>query len=82
MVVGLASGLVGAGYVEALKYLTRVLGPGGFARPTHLVLIVAVGATIALAAAGEWMRRARWFPSIGGKLLIGTVVGLLLVFTA
>jgi hypothetical protein len=43
---------------------------------------VAVGATIALAVAGEWMRRARWFPSIGGKLLIGTVVGLLLVFTA
>jgi H+/Cl- antiporter ClcA len=48
VVVGLASGLVGAGYVEALKYLTRVLGPGGFARPTHLVLIVAVGATIGL----------------------------------
>jgi hypothetical protein len=43
---------------------------------------VAVAATIALAVAGEWMRRVRWFPSIGGKLLIGTAVGLLLVFTA
>ena len=43
---------------------------------------VAVGATIGLAAAAEWMRRARWFPSIGGKLLIGTIAGLLLVFTA
>ena len=48
MLVGLVSGLAGAGFVETLKLLTRVLGPGGFARPTHLVLIVAVGATIGL----------------------------------
>lgn len=43
---------------------------------------VAVGATVVLAAAAEWMRRTRWFPSVGVKLLIGTVVGLILVFTA
>jgi H+/Cl- antiporter ClcA len=48
VLVGLASGLVGAGYVEALKYLTKVLGPSGFSRPTHLAILVAVGATIAL----------------------------------
>jgi hypothetical protein len=43
---------------------------------------VALGVTIAIAAAGAWMHRARWFPSVGIKLLIGTLVGLVLVFTA
>ena len=43
---------------------------------------VAVAATVVIAAAGEWMRRFRWFPSVGVKLLIGTLAGLLLVFTA
>lgn len=43
---------------------------------------VAVGVTIAIAAAGESMRRFRWFPSIGVKFLIGTLCGLVLVFTA
>jgi hypothetical protein len=43
---------------------------------------VAIGVTVALAVAGEGMRRFRWFPSLGVKLLLGTVVGLALVFTA
>jgi hypothetical protein len=43
---------------------------------------VAVGVTVALAVAGECMRRFLWFPSIGVKILIGTVAGLALVFTA
>ncbi len=44
--VGLVAGLVGAGYLEALKYLTRLLGPAGVPRPTQLVVLGAVGATI------------------------------------
>jgi hypothetical protein len=43
---------------------------------------VAVGVTVVLAIAGECMRRFRWFPSIGVKILIGTLAGLVLVFTA
>ena len=43
---------------------------------------VAVGVTAVLAVAGECMRRFRWFPSIGVKILIGAVAGLVLVFTA
>jgi hypothetical protein len=43
---------------------------------------VAVVFAAALAGAGEWMRRTRWFPSVGVKLMIGTVVGLVLVLTA
>jgi hypothetical protein len=43
---------------------------------------VAVGVTVVLAVAGECMRRFRWFPSIGVKILIGTLAGLVLVFTA
>jgi hypothetical protein len=43
---------------------------------------VAIGVTVVLAVAAECMRRFRWFPSIGVKLLIGTVVGLVLVLTA
>jgi hypothetical protein len=42
----------------------------------------ALGFAAALAVGGECMRRFRWFPSIGVKLLIGTVVGLVLVLTA
>ena len=43
---------------------------------------VALGVTVAIVAAGVWMHRVRWFPSVGVKLLIGTLVGLVLVFTA
>ncbi len=46
VLVGLVSGLVGAGFVEALKLMTRVLGPGEFSNPTHLAVLAAVGATI------------------------------------
>jgi H+/Cl- antiporter ClcA len=46
LAVGLVSGLVGAGYVETLRVVTRLLGPGAFASPEHLVVLVAVGATI------------------------------------
>jgi H+/Cl- antiporter ClcA len=46
LAVGLISGVVGAGYVETLRQVTRVLGPGAFATPEHLVVLVAVGATI------------------------------------
>src|SRR4051794_10048836 len=42
----------------------------------------ALGFAVALAVLGEWMRRTKWFPSIGVKLMIGTVVGLVLVLTA
>jgi hypothetical protein len=42
----------------------------------------ALGVAIALAVGGECMRRFRWFPSLGVKLMIGTVVGLALVLTA
>jgi hypothetical protein len=43
---------------------------------------VAVGVTVVLAVVGECMRRFRWFPSIGVKILIGTLAGIVLVFTA
>jgi len=46
--VGLVGGLAGAGYVEALKYLTRVLGPAQFTRPEHLAVLIGVGAAIGL----------------------------------
>jgi hypothetical protein len=42
----------------------------------------ALGFAVALGVLGEWMRRTKWFPSIGVKLLIGTVVGLVLALTA
>ena len=41
---------------------------------------LAIAATAAIAVGGELMRRFRWFPSVGVKLLIGTVFGLVLVF--
>lgn len=44
--VGIASGLAGGAYVEALRGLTRLLGPQNWARGTHLVLFGAIGAAI------------------------------------
>ncbi|HEU5003091.1 MAG TPA: chloride channel protein [Actinomycetota bacterium] len=46
LVVGLMSGLAGGLYVEALRALTRVLGPQHWARATHLVLFGVVGGAI------------------------------------
>jgi H+/Cl- antiporter ClcA len=46
--VGLVAGLVGAGYLEALKGLTHLLGPAGVPRATQLVVLGAVGATIGI----------------------------------
>jgi len=43
---------------------------------------IAVVLTAALVAAGEEARRRRWFPSLGVDLIVGTLVGLLFVFTA
>lgn len=48
LAVGVAAGLVGAGYVELLKWLTRLLGPSGVPAGTQLVVLGVVGATIAL----------------------------------
>jgi hypothetical protein len=45
-------------------------------------LPVAVVITAALVTGGEGARRRRWFPSLGLNLIIGTVIGLLFVFTA
>jgi hypothetical protein len=45
-------------------------------------LPIAAMLTAALVAVGEGTRRRRWFPSLGVNLIIGTVVGLLFVFTA
>ena len=44
----MVAGLAGAGYVELLRLVTRVLGPDHFARWTHLLVLGAVGITIAL----------------------------------
>ena len=46
LAVGLVSGVAGGLYVEALRALTRVLGPQHWARATHLVLFGVVGAAI------------------------------------
>jgi hypothetical protein len=45
-------------------------------------LPIAVALTAALVAGGEGARRRHWFPSLGVNLIVGTVVGLLFVFTA
>jgi H+/Cl- antiporter ClcA len=44
--VGVVGGLVGALYVEALRGLMALLGPGHWSRPAHLVLLGVVGAAI------------------------------------
>jgi len=46
--VGLASGLAGAGYVEALKGLSHILGPSQFTQPVDLAVLTGVGAVIGL----------------------------------
>ena len=45
--VGTAAGVAGAGYVELLRLVTKVLGPEHFARWTHLLVLGAVGISIA-----------------------------------
>jgi H+/Cl- antiporter ClcA len=44
--VGLASGLAGAGYVEALRGLSHILGPSQFAKPVDLAVLTGVGVLI------------------------------------
>src|SRR4051794_11053168 len=46
VVVGVASGLVGAAYVGALHAVGRVLGPGHWTDGEHLVVLALVGAAI------------------------------------
>jgi hypothetical protein len=46
--VGVASGLVSAGFVAALRALTDVLGPENWSDTTHLFVLGGVGAAIAL----------------------------------
>jgi hypothetical protein len=43
---------------------------------------VALAVTAGLAVAGESARRLRWLPSLGVNLLVGTLAGVILVFTA
>jgi hypothetical protein len=45
-------------------------------------LPIAIVITAALVIGGESARRRRWFPSLGLNLVIGTIIGLLFVFTA
>src|SRR5438270_1929940 len=46
VVVGVASGLVGAAYVGVLAVITRVLGPDHFGDGAHLVVLGLVGGAI------------------------------------
>lgn len=46
--VGTVAGLAGAGYVELLRAVTKVLGPEHFANWTHLAVLATVGLTIGL----------------------------------
>jgi hypothetical protein len=45
-------------------------------------LPIALFITAGLVAGGESARRKRWFPSLGVNLIIGTIIGLIFVFTA
>ena len=45
-------------------------------------LPIAIVITAVLVIGGESARRRRWFPSLGLNLVIGTIIGLLFVFTA
>ena len=53
-----------------------ILAYVSFGRP------IALGVTAVLFAIGAAMRSRRWFPTVGVNLFIGTVVGLIVVFTA
>jgi len=46
--VGLACGLAGAGYVEAMRGLSHVLGPSQFTQPIDLAVLTGIGALIGL----------------------------------
>src|SRR5437899_12067110 len=48
VVVGVASGLVGAAYVGVLAIITRVLGPEHFGDGAHLVVLGLVGGAIGI----------------------------------
>ena len=46
--VGLASGLAGAAYVEAMRGLSHILGPSQFTMPLEIAVLTGVGALIGL----------------------------------
>jgi chloride channel protein, CIC family len=46
--VGLAGGLAGAGYVEAFRGLSHILGPSQFAMPVEVAVLTGVGVVIGL----------------------------------
>ena len=48
VVTGLAGGLVGAAYLALLRVVQHLLGPSAWSNPIHLVILVAVGAAVAL----------------------------------
>lgn len=48
VIVGVASGLVGAAYIGALKVVTRLLGPEHWNDWSHLAVLAAVGVSIAV----------------------------------
>ena len=48
VLVGLGSGLVGAAYVETLRLVTHLLGPGGFSEAADVVVLTGVGITIGM----------------------------------
>ena len=43
---------------------------------------IALAVTVGLIVLGSGLRLRRWFPSVGVNLVIGTIVGILFVFTA
>lgn len=48
VVVGLVSGLAGAGYVEAMRAISHVLGPSQFDKPLEFAVLTGVGVLIGL----------------------------------
>ena len=48
LAVGLGSGLAGAGYVEAMRGISQLLGPSNFTQPIDLGVLAGVGAAIGL----------------------------------
>jgi H+/Cl- antiporter ClcA len=48
VIVGFASGLIGAAYIAVMNQLIDVLGPGNWSRATHLGVLALVGAVIGL----------------------------------
>jgi hypothetical protein len=62
--------------LSAMGCAATIIAYALLARPLALAM------TLALAATGECLRRMRWWPPAGMSLTFGTVVGVLVVFTA